>query len=71
MQFIEIQTLCRSKDEYLTRPDLGRRFSKENADKIKQDITGHPEVQIVIGDGLSSAQSKRIFRISFRQLNKD
>lgn len=55
MQFIAIKTFCRSKDEYLTRPDLGRRFSKENEEKIKQQITGHPKIQLVVGDGLSSA----------------
>ncbi|MDF3002552.1 MAG: ethanolamine ammonia-lyase [Bacillota bacterium] len=55
MQFIAIQTFCQSKDEYLTRPDLGRRFSKENEAKIKQQITGHPKIQLVVGDGLSSA----------------
>lgn len=55
MNFISIQTFCKSKDEYLTRPDLGRRFSKENEIKIKQQITGHPKIQLVVGDGLSSA----------------
>ncbi|WP_353949033.1 ethanolamine ammonia-lyase subunit EutC [Sporolactobacillus sp. Y61] len=55
MDFISIQTLCRSKDEYLTRPDLGRRFSKEYAEKIRKHITNHPKIQLVVGDGLSSA----------------
>lgn len=51
----EVQTRCRDKDMYLTRPDLGRCFDEENAQKIRQAIAGHPRVQIVIGDGLSSA----------------
>lgn len=55
MHFIAIQTLCHSKDEYLTRPDLGRRFSKENEEKIKENITSHPKIQVIVGDGLSSA----------------
>ena len=51
----EVQTRCRSKDEYLTRPDLGRCFDEENQQKIRAAIPGTPEVQIVVGDGLSSA----------------
>lgn len=51
----EIQTRCRSKDEYLTRPDLGRSFDEENAAKLRTAVPNRPRVQIVIGDGLSSA----------------
>lgn len=51
----EVQTRCRSKDEYLTRPDLGRCFDEENAAKLRAAVPGSPQVQIVIGDGLSSA----------------
>ena len=52
---VEIQTRCRSKDEYLTRPDLGRSFDEENAAKLRAAVPNRPRVQIVIGDGLSSA----------------
>ena len=52
---IAVQTKCRDKDEYLTRPDLGRVFDKENAEKLKQAIPNAPKVLIVVGDGLSSA----------------
>ena len=51
----EVQTRCGSKDEYLTRPDLGRCFDEENQKKIRAAIPGKPKVQIVVGDGLSSA----------------
>ncbi len=51
----EIQTKCRDKDEYLTRPDRGRCFDEENQKKLRAAIPGTPRVQIVIGDGLSSA----------------
>lgn len=51
----EVQTKCRSKDEYLTRPDLGRTFDEENRKRIRSAIPGTPRVQLVIGDGLSSA----------------
>lgn len=52
---IEVQTRCHDKDEYLTRPDHGRCFDEENARKIRAAIPGTPRVQIVVGDGLSSA----------------
>ena len=49
------KTRCDSKEEYLTRPDLGRCFDEHNAKTIKGVIDTPPRVQIVIGDGLSSA----------------
>ena len=51
----EVKTQCHSKDEYLTRPDYGRCFDEENQRKIRDAIPGKPRVQIVVGDGLSSA----------------
>ena len=50
-----LQTRCRDKDEYLTRPDKGRCFDEENQQKLRAAIPGQPRVQLVIGDGLSSA----------------
>ena len=55
MGFISTQTICKTKDEYLTRPDFGRQFDEENSAKIKQHTTPKAKVQIVVGDGLSSA----------------
>lgn len=52
---VSVKTRCKDKDEYLTRPDYGRCFDEENAAKIRSAISGTPRVQIVIGDGLSSA----------------
>ena len=52
---VEVQTRCHDKDEYLTRPDHGRNFDEENQKKIRAAIPGTPRVQIVVGDGLSSA----------------
>ena len=52
---VEVKTRCRDKDEYLTRPDLGRCFDEENAQRIRAAVPGKPQVQLVIGDGLSSA----------------
>ena len=51
----ELQTCCGSKEEYLTRPDKGRMFDRENQQKIRTAVPTAPRVQLVIGDGLSSA----------------
>ena len=51
---VPVQTECRDKDEYLTRPDLGRRFDAHNAKVIAEVCKGR-RVLLVIGDGLSSA----------------
>lgn len=48
-------TKCCSKEEYLTRPDLGRIFDDETAAQIKKDCINDPDVQIVVSDGLSSS----------------
>ena len=52
---LPVKTRCHSKDEYLTRPDLGRCFDEHNAKAIQGVIDHPPQVQVVIGDGLSSA----------------
>ena len=52
---LPVQTRCKSKDEYLTRPDLGRSFGEEMQKVIKGAIPRPPRVQLVVGDGLSSA----------------
>lgn len=52
---VSVKTRCESKDMYLTRPDFGRCFDEENAAIIRKELPQNPKVQIVIGDGLSSA----------------
>ena len=47
-------TECDSKDTFLTRPDLGRRFSSEEAAKIKAHVGGNNRVVIYVADGLST-----------------
>ena len=50
-----VQTLCQDKDEYLTRPDRGRRFDEETQAVIRKTLGAEPKVALVVGDGLSSA----------------
>ena len=52
---VAVRTKCEDKDQYLTRPDLGRCFDEENAAKIREAVLNSPKIQIVVGDGLSSA----------------
>ena len=52
---VYVKTKCEDKDEYLTRPDLGRRFDEQNQAIIKETCGPHPKVLLVIGDGLRSA----------------
>ena len=55
---LPVKTRCDSKDEYLTRPDLGRCFDEHNAKTIRGVIDTPPRVQLVVGDGLSAAAIK-------------
>jgi ethanolamine ammonia-lyase small subunit len=52
-KIFQVSTRALSKDEYLLRPDLGRDFSERAAALIKQECPAAPDLQIVIGDGLS------------------
>lgn len=54
MDLFRVQTKCQDKDEFLTRPDLGRQFDEENLAKIKENCKDKPKVQIYVADGLSS-----------------
>jgi ethanolamine ammonia-lyase small subunit len=53
--FIAGQTLCGSKDEFLTRPDLGRKLNDETKALFKKELPSGAKVTLMIGDGLSSA----------------
>jgi ethanolamine ammonia-lyase small subunit len=50
----EIQSGCASRDEHLTRPDLGKQLSDEGLAAIKDKCKKSPKVQIYASDGLSS-----------------
>jgi ethanolamine ammonia-lyase small subunit len=43
------------KEEYLLRPDLGRQLSPEAKRTLEERCVKNPNVQLVIGDGLSAA----------------
>ena len=49
----EVCSEATSKNEYLQRPDLGRRFNDKSRAEIQKLCTSTRDFQIVIGDGLS------------------
>jgi ethanolamine ammonia-lyase small subunit len=51
----QAQTDATSKEEYLARPDRGRRLNADSVRTIGERCLRSPGLQIVIGDGLSAA----------------
>lgn len=49
-----VKSACKDKDEYLTRPELGRALDEESIQKMQKECEKKPQVQIVVADGLSS-----------------
>ena len=55
MNLFSVKTECKDKEEYITRPDLGKKITKEDIKVIKDNCKMRPQVQIYVSDGLSSA----------------
>lgn len=55
MNLMSVQSAVANKDEFLTRPDLGRRLSAEAVKKISKTCEKNIQVQVIIVDGLSSS----------------
>lgn len=53
-QLFAVQSQAGSKEEYLLRPDLGRRLGAEARAVIAERCPAGVDLQIVIGDGLSA-----------------
>ena len=73
-RLFEVSTQARSKDEYLLRPDLGRRLNEAAKRQILARCPEEPELQIVIGDGLSvtavAAQVPQLLPLIFSKAKK-
>ncbi|HHX24247.1 MAG TPA: ethanolamine ammonia-lyase subunit EutC [Thermoanaerobacterales bacterium] len=54
MDLFTVKTVVRDKDEYLTRPDLGKVLSEEAKEEIRKQCQLKPQVQIIVVDGLST-----------------
>jgi len=55
LSIFEVRSKAASKEEYLLRPDLGRRFDEASRSAVATKCKSGAELQIVIGDGLSAA----------------
>ena len=63
-ELAEFHTQARNKDEYLLRPDLGRRFDEESRLRLLKNGSRGRDIQIAIGDGLSvSAVAEQVPRL--------
>jgi ethanolamine ammonia-lyase small subunit len=54
-QIFEVRTYAASKQEYLLRPDLGRRLGDGARELIRKECSAGCVLQVAIGDGLSAA----------------
>src|SRR6476469_3651374 len=52
-KLFSVSTMAASKDEYLRRPDLGRRLDENARSKLLAQCSANADLQVVIGDGLS------------------
>ena len=52
-KMLYVKSACKDKDEYLTRPELGRALDHESIQKMEKECDKKPQVQIVVADGLS------------------
>jgi len=64
----EVKTRCEDKDQFLTRPDLGRQLDEENVALLKKACPAHARVQIYIADGLSSTAVEKNAKDTFLAL---
>lgn len=51
---LELQSEIDNKDQYLTRPDMGRRLNEASLQLLKTRCKQRPQVQVVVSDGLST-----------------
>lgn len=49
------QSQCESRDEFVTRPDKGRKLNDDTISLIKSQAKSNDKITLMVGDGLSSA----------------
>lgn len=54
LEVVRVHSAAATKEEFLARPDLGRKLNDEAAAIIARSAIKSPQVQIVAGDGLSA-----------------
>jgi ethanolamine ammonia-lyase small subunit len=53
-KMLPLQTAAADAEQFLARPDLGRRLGEESMALVRSRCAQSPDVQIVVGDGLSA-----------------
>lgn len=51
---IQVASQATTRDEYLRRPDLGRRLRTDDLQRLRDTATGPVDLVVVLGDGLSA-----------------
>jgi ethanolamine ammonia-lyase small subunit len=71
-ELFQVSSQAESKSQFLLRPDLGRKLSDAGRELIAQRCVRSPDVQIVMGDGLSGAalsdQVPELFPLLLRRM---
>jgi ethanolamine ammonia-lyase small subunit len=52
--WLALQTRAADPEQFLARPDLGRQLSDDSVELVRTRLEQGPDVQIVVGDGLSA-----------------
>jgi ethanolamine ammonia-lyase small subunit len=57
----QLRSAARDRQEYLLRPDLGRRLSEDSSSQLRRIADAHPrpDIAILCSDGLSSLAAER------------
>lgn len=58
-RIVSARSEARSKQEYLLRPDWGRRLSAESRQVVVEQCPAGVDLQVALGDGLSAAAARR------------
>jgi ethanolamine ammonia-lyase small subunit len=56
---LTVQSRAATRDEYLRRPDLGRRLKDSDVARVQAAATAPSDLSIVLGDGLSAVAAQR------------
>ena len=67
---VSVSTVCQSKDEFLTHPDLGGQFSPESVACIKKICAPNPRVLVYASDGLSSTAVEANFEDTYLSIKQ-
>jgi len=70
MNFVAVCTQAKDKEEYITRPDLGRVLGQDAKAIIEKRVSKNQRVQIMVGDGLSSSAIEANIRDVLLSINQ-